>query len=147
MQNDVLRHVTLFSMLVVPDVCTVQAARSVVLTIRPVRPTATQVVVPGRHEIECRYAFAPAPEVWRTQFAPPSVVVMIGGSVLGIVWPVGTTYRPEATQVEASEHEMAIRPANGFGPPEPGTEVPGVVTGVVCHVQLEPPSEVLRTCA
>ena len=87
--------------------------------------------------------------VWRTQFAPPSVVVMIGGSALGYCAPApfGTTYRPEAAQVFASEHEIDIRPANGFGPPVPGTPVPGVVIGVVCQVQLAPPSDVLRTWA
>ena len=74
--------------------------------------------------------------VCRIQVVPPSVVVTIGGSMLGIVWPLGTTYRPDATHVLASEHEIAISPANGFGPPEPGTARPGVVIGVCCHVQL-----------
>ena len=54
MQNVVLRQRTLFSMLVVFDVATVQVTRSVVVTIRPPRPTAVQVVVPVRHEIPCR---------------------------------------------------------------------------------------------
>ena len=31
--------------------------------------------------------------------------------------------------------------------PEPGTATPGVVIGVVCQVQLAPPSVVLTTCA
>jgi hypothetical protein len=54
MQNDVLRHVTLFSMFVVPDVAAVQVDRFVVVTILPPRPTAVHVCVPDRHEIECR---------------------------------------------------------------------------------------------
>jgi hypothetical protein len=53
MQNDVLRHATLFSMFVVPEVITVHVVRSVVVTILPPRPTAKHVVAPG-HEIECR---------------------------------------------------------------------------------------------
>ena len=42
---------------------------------------------------------------------------------------------------------MPNSPANGFGPPDPGTASPGVVTGVVCNVQVAPPSDVLMTCA
>ena len=53
-QKLVLRHVTLFSMFVVPLVAFVHVTRSVVVTIEPPRPTAVQVVVPGRHETECR---------------------------------------------------------------------------------------------
>ena len=54
MQNDVLRQVTLLSMLVVPLVTFVHVTRSVVVTMEPPRPTAVHVVVPGRHETECR---------------------------------------------------------------------------------------------
>ena len=54
MQNDALRHVTLLSMFVVPLATFVQVVRLVVVTIVPPRPTAVQVCVPGRHEIECR---------------------------------------------------------------------------------------------
>ena len=41
--------------------------------------------------------------------------------------------------------ETPNRPANGFGPPEPGTLMPGVVTGVVCSVHEVPPLEVTMT--
>ena len=71
---------------------------------------------------------------------PPSVVATMGGSV-----PAGGN-PPTATHVFASTHEIPNRPANGFGPPDPGTASPGVVTGVLCHVQVAPPSDVLTTC-
>src|SRR4051794_41515263 len=57
--------------------------------------------------------------VWRTQFAPPSVVVMIGGSAPGdrAPAPLGPTYKAPAPPQLAAGHQDGIKPAHGVGPP------------------------------
>ena len=69
------------------DVAAVHVVRFVVVTILPPRPTAVHVVVPGRHETACRKFPVPVPLTCRVQVVPPSVVVTIGGSGFGFVWP------------------------------------------------------------
>ena len=46
-----------------------------------------------------------------------------------------------------SEARDCLVNVDAFGPPEPGTARPGVVTGVVCQVHVAPPSVVFKTCA
>ena len=89
----------------------------------------------------------PAPLVCRVQVVPPSVVVMIGGSVLGIVWPLDDDVearRDARARVGARDRHQ---PGERVRPAGARHRTPGVVIGVVCHVQVAPPSVVLTTWA